>query len=98
MLLSSGWFKIPSFHFPKITESKPFFSNNVNIDIAVLTYIGTIDQIKFSLGLSDTYDGTYTYEEVTVNETHSFTATGVWIKWRAIGLAGFISQIKVKIN
>lgn len=86
------------FHFPKTMISKPFFSNNINIDTATLTYTGSLDQVQFSLGLSATYGGTYIWEDVDPADVHSFTTTGVWAKWRAVGLNGSISEINIAIN
>ena len=86
------------FHFPKTYESKPFYGDNQKIASATLTYTGTIDQVKFWLGVSDFYDGTYIYEEVTPSVLHTFTASGKWLKWRALGSNGALTKIQVVVN
>ena len=87
-------------------ESKPFWGNNEAITTAKLTITGSGDDFEISLGLSDTYDGTYTYEAVsgfdasqgTNSLSHTFTATGKWIKWKAVGLNYTVTKLEITPN
>jgi len=86
------------FKFPTYKTSKPIWGNNEDILTATLTWTGTADNILFSLGISETYDGVYTFEEVSASIKHTFTASGKWIKWRAVGIKAFVDYIDVQVN
>jgi len=80
-------------------DSLPFWGNDVNIANATPVVTGSgAGSITISLGLSDTYGGTYTYETVTSGVKHTFTATGKWIKWRIVGETYTVTKLEVTIN
>jgi len=94
------------FPIMRIGQSSAVYSDNQTITSATLSCDETIqdtDQIKYYLGVSTTLSGTYTFEEVTNNTNHLFTATGSWIKWkiRLIGYTGnstYVENIKITIS
>ena len=88
------------FAFPKTRTSLPFWSNNVNITKAKLTWTGSANQIKWELGVCETYEGTYVWEEVQNATEYTFTGltTGKWIKWRGTGVEAIVTKIEVEIN
>jgi hypothetical protein len=49
------------------------------------------------LGISDTWNGVYIYEEITNDVTHVFTATGKFLKWKIIGSC-VVSYIEAQVN
>ena len=92
--MAGGWV------FPKTKESNVIFADNVNISTAKVTITGSGSDIRFFLGLCDTWDGTYTYEEVSSisGDTHTFTATGKFLKWKAVGSDYTITKIEIEVN
>jgi len=88
-------FDFPSF---KAQESNPIWGNNEAITTAKPIWVGSGDFLDFRLGLSDNVDGPYTYEEATSGAIHTFTATGKWIKWKAIGNNYTITNIEIEVN
>ena len=87
-------------------QSEVVYMDNVNITsaklIADVATQGT-DQIVFYMAVSATEGGTFTFEEVTNNVNHFFSATGLWLKWKAVftgtlGNSTYFENLKIQIT
>ena len=94
------------FPIERIAQSEAIYMNDVNITSAKLiadVAIQDTDQIIFYMAVSATESGTYTFEQVTNNVSHVFSATGKWIKWKArfLGYAGnstYFENLRIQIE
>lgn len=82
-------------------QSKVIYANDTILNSVKVTITGTGTSLTFYLGTSETWDGTYAWEEIsgTTAQIHSLVATaGKFLKWKLSGTSYTITQIKLKIN
>lgn len=89
------------FSFPTEQESKVIFANDANILSAKATLTGSGSGIRIWLGLADTANGTYTWEEAILVDNisnHTFTATGKFLKWKLVGVKYTLTRLEVEVT
>jgi len=81
-----------------IQESEVIFANGLDIDTARMSVTFSSGTADLYLGLSNTWDGVYSWEQVTNNVNHTFSNSGKFLKWKVQGASAVISRIEVQAN
>jgi len=79
-------------------ESKIIWADNEAIATATADFTIDAGSPDLYLGVSNTWDGIYTWEQVTNRVRHNFTASGKFLKWKVEGTGVTISRIEVQVN
>jgi len=90
------------FLFPQFQESKVIAADNKIWTKVLVTIEGSGSELKFEVGTSNTWDGTYTWTEIPssggaiTNVDKTLDSSGTFLKWRAIGVNYTTTQINIK--
>jgi len=87
------------FLFPTTVFSNVVWANAETINSVNATVTGSGSSLKFEVGTSATVDGTFVFQEVTIDGTKTtLTSPNIFIKWRAVGTAFTITKITILFN
>lgn len=81
-----------------VQESKVIYADNHLILTATPNFTIDIGSPSLFLGVSNAWNGIYTWESVTNNIQHTFIANGKFLKWKVEGSSATISRIEVQVN
>ena len=94
------------FRFPNTMQSAIIYADNHTITKLTVTMEGeetaSGGNVKLFCGVSNTWNGTYAWEEVASGPVtgyeHTFAASGKFLKWRAAGIDYRITRLQIKVD
>lgn len=90
------------FLFPQFQYSKVIAADNKTWTKVTVTIAGNGVELKFEVGTSNTWNGTYTWTEIpstagSISDVDkTLDSPGTFMKWRATGVNYTITQIDIK--